>query len=376
MCFVLAFVTAPAVNAQTFTVLHNFTGGLDGGLPHDITIDADGNLYGSAECCGLIFGTVYNRQRFGTSWVFNPLYIFHGYDGDNPLAAKVFGPDGVLYSTADSGGQDSNGLVFSLGSASASCRAFVCIRTETVLYNFGYAPDAAGPTGTLTFDQAGNIYGTALAGPNGAGSVYELARSGNGWTEQVLYGFRGEQFPYGGVIFDDAGNLYGTTSAGEGSGGMVFQLLPGNRGWTEDTLHTFSAQDDGYDPRGGLIFDLAGNLYGTTYSGGVGNGGTIFELGPSHGGWTFTTIYSFVGSPSCGPAADLILDAAGNLYGTTVCDGAYGEGSAFKLTPSGGTWTYTSLHEFCANGYPTCSDGYWPSGRLALDQPATYSAPV
>ncbi len=88
---------------------------------------------------------------------------------------------------------------------------------------------------------------------------------------------------------------------------------------------------------------------------------------PSHGGWTFTTIYSFVGSPSCGPIADLILDAAGNLYGTSVCDGAYGEGSAFKLTPSGGTWTYSSLHDFCADGLPTCSDGYRPSGRLALD---------
>ena len=125
IAFVLTIVTSPVANAQTFTVLHDFVGGLngglDGGLPHDITIDAAGNLYGSAECCGLIFGTVYNLQRFGTSWVFNPLYIFHGNDGDNPLAAVVFGPYGVLYSTADGGGQYSNGLVFSLGPASAAC---------------------------------------------------------------------------------------------------------------------------------------------------------------------------------------------------------------------------------------------------------------
>ncbi len=280
IAFVLTIVTSPVANAQTFTVLHDFVGGLngglDGGLPHDITIDAAGNLYGSAECCGLIFGTVYNLQRFGTSWVFNPLYIFHGNDGDNPLAAVVFGPDGVLYSTADGGGQYSNGLVFSLGPASAACPAFVCLRTETVLYNFGYFPDAAGPTGTLTFDQAGNIYGTALSGPNGAGSVYELTRSGNGWTEEVLYGFRGAE-PFGGVIFDHAGNLYGTTSLGTGNGGTVFQLVPGSGGWTQHTLYNFHAQGDGYDPRGGLIFDREGNLYGTTYSGGVGDGGTVLS---------------------------------------------------------------------------------------------------
>jgi uncharacterized repeat protein (TIGR03803 family) len=377
--FVLAIAASPVMQAQTFQVLHTFAGGLDGGFPFDLTTDAAGNLYGPASCCGLDYGGVYELQRSGSDWLFNPLYLFDGNDGTYPQNGVAFGPDGLLYGTTTNGGTDGNGVVFSLRPAAGFCRGFFCPRTETVLYNFGYSPDAAGPTGDLTFDQAGNIYGVAGNGPEGGGAVYELMPSGNSWIERVLYGFPqtdGEQaHPYSGVIFDNAGNLYGTTvSGGAHNKGTVFQLVPGNGGWTENTLYNFQGGSDGDYPYGGLIFDRAGNIYGTTFGGGDGGGGTVFVMTPSNGGWTFTTIYSFVATSVCqggadrgGPLASLVMDAAGSLYASTVCDGAYGLGSAFKLTRSGGTWAYSDLHDFCAEGRDSCSDGYFPSGRLALD---------
>ena len=359
----LTLFAAPVARAQTFRVLHAFTGYPDGGQPSNLTVDSAGNLYGPAACCGSIYGTIYEMQRFGSDWAFDLLYTFHGDDGRGPDAV-AFGPDGVLYGTTHNGGQNNldNGTVFSLEPASATCRTFICLWTGSLLYSFGDPPDAGGPMGNLTFDQAGDIYGTAATGPDGAGSVYELTRSGSGWSEKVIYGFQDEQYTYSGVIFDGAGNLYGTTTLGSG---IVFQLVPTNGSWRENVLY-YLRGNDGSTPLAGLIFDRGGSLYGTTSAGGVGNGGTVFRLSPLSGGWTFTTIYSFAGKPSCGPAADLVMDAAGSLYGTTMCDGAHGHGSAFRLTPSGGSWTFTSLHDFCEGG-PPCSDGYSPSGRLALD---------
>ncbi len=368
-----------SAQAQTFEVIHTFAGGLDGGFPLDITIDAAGNLYGPGFCCGLNYGTVYELQRAGTGWVVNSLFLFDGSDGTYPQGGVAFGPDGLLYGTTENGGTDDNGVVFSLEPPAGVCRGFFCPRTETVLYNFGYSPDAAGPTGDLAFDQAGNIYGVASDGPYTEGAVYELMRSGESWTERVIYGFGQKNGdgndPYGGVIFDAAGNLYGTTiSGGSYNEGTVFQLVPGNGGWKENILYSFQGGSGGAQPFGGLIFDQSGNIYGTTIGGGEQNAGTVFELTPSGGGWTFTTIYTFVATTACqdqngrgGPLASLTMDAAGSLYGTTVCDGSYGLGSAFKLSRSGGTWTYTDLHDFCAAGRSTCSDGYFPSGRLALD---------
>jgi uncharacterized repeat protein (TIGR03803 family) len=114
-------------------------------------------------------------------------------------------------------------------------------------------------------------------------------------------------------------------------------LVPGNGGWTENILYNFQGGSDGDHPYGGLIFDHAGNIYGTTFGGGDQSAGTVFELTPSNGVWTFTTIYSFVATSTCpdgagsgGPIASLVMDAAGSLYASTVCDGAYGLGSAFS----------------------------------------------
>jgi uncharacterized repeat protein (TIGR03803 family) len=246
----------------------------------------------------------------------------------------------------------------------------------------GTSDDGAFPEhGDLTFDQAGNIYGTTSAGDmQGAGTVYELTPSGSGWTEKVIYPFTGGQdgeYPYAGVIFDKAGKLYGTTyvgghlalqcnSFGGSYGcGTVFQLTPSGSGWTENVIYDFQGGgSDGFSPIAGLIFDQSGNLYGTTSNGSSEYGGTAFELSPSNGAWIFSPLYSFIGSffGACGPYANLVMDAAGNLYGTTYCSGGYAFGSVFKLTPSSPTWIYTSLHDFTGG-----NDGRWPISNVTFD---------
>jgi uncharacterized repeat protein (TIGR03803 family) len=128
-------------------------------------------------------------------------------------------------------------------------------------------------------------------------------------------------------------------------------------------LYDFQAGDDGAYPEAGLIFDLAGNLYGATRNRGPANGGTVFEMTPAGGAWDITTLYGFSqGLGYWGPWSTLAMDAAGNLYGTTYNDGAYGYGSVFKLTRSNGGWTYSDLHDFTGN-----SDGAWPVGSVVLD---------
>ncbi len=210
--------------------------------------------------------------------------------------------------------------------------------------------DGAGPIGAIIFDHNGNAYGTAFDGGLGYGTVYELAPSGGGWTETVLYTFGqfpGDgQFLYAGVIFDNAGSLYGVTTEGGTNGfGTVFQLVPSGSGWTENILYSFTNGTDGNFPAGGLIFDQSGNLYGTTAYGGAYGKGTVFELSQSGATWTLTTLHSFAG---VGPGSwgSLVMDANGNLFGTTLGDGIYGWGSIFKLTPSGQNWTYSDLYDF------------------------------
>lgn len=252
-----------------------------------------------------------------------------------------------------------------------------------MLYRFTGSSDGATPgSGNVVFDQAGNLYGTTTSGGvqncefgSPCGVVYELTPSNGGWTESGLYSFQGGSdgdTPEAGVIFDQAGNLYDTTAYGglacPGNGcGTVFRLAPSGPDWTEKVLYTFRDGGDGANPEGGLIFDQSGNLYGTAANGGASDGGTVFELTPSSGNWTLALLYSLVGIGNPGPFGNLTMDAAGNLYGTTAGDGAYGYGSVFKLTPSNGGWTYTSLHDFCSSGIP-CSDGAYPYGNVILDE--------
>jgi uncharacterized repeat protein (TIGR03803 family) len=239
--------------------------------------------------------------------------------------------------------------------------------TETVLYNFqsgstGYSPGAGG----LIFDKAGNLYGiTGNGGAAGNGTVFELTPSGGAWVETVLHSFTGSDGsePAATLIFDSAGNLYGTTMGGGATGnGTVFELTPSGGAWVETVLHSFTGSD-GSEPAASLIFDSAGNLYGTTDYGGAFGHGTAFELSLSGKAWAETVLHSFSGgddSDGSDPVASLIFDSAGNLYGTTQ-SGGLSCGAVFELTPSAGAWTETVLYRF------DCGDGASPFGNVIFD---------
>jgi len=250
--WVVVFVPRSA-QAQTFNVIHNFTNGLDGGAPVGLTMDRAGNLYGTAQGGGLAYGTVFELKRTGSGWIFNRLYSFSGgNDGANPNAGVIFGRDGSLYGTTLGGGGTGSGTVFNLRLPPTACNVALCDWSETILYPFRGASDGGGPGAAVVFDQIDNLYGTTEAGgagncQTGCGVVFKLTPSSGGWTERVLYQFSGSAdgaFPWAPVIFDKAGNLYGTTSeggsltcnSGYGCGG-VFQLTPSGAGWTDRHQH-------------------------------------------------------------------------------------------------------------------------------------------
>jgi uncharacterized repeat protein (TIGR03803 family) len=158
------------------------------------------------------------------------------------------------------------------------------------------------------------------------------------------------------VTFDQAGNLYGTTYNDDGA---IYKLMPSGSGWTEDTLHIFGGQGDGSVLMTGVIFDPSGNFYGTTQAGGTNGGGTVFEFTPSGSGWTETILYDL---PGGGAPGNLARDASGNLYGPSCGGGIHGKGSIFKLTPSGGSWTETDLYDFSGG-----ADGWCPVGNVTFD---------
>jgi uncharacterized repeat protein (TIGR03803 family) len=235
-----------------------------------------------------------------------------------------------------------------------------------VLRNFGNGA-GVNPFGRLTLDTAGNLYGVSSnAGLDcyfiACGMVFELSPTSRGsWREKIVHNFSQGQnglhpggfYPNSGLIFDAAGNLYGTTIASTAPSyccGTVFELTPSASGsWTETVLLGFNTTGtDAYEPFAGLIFDAAGNLYGTTSEGGAYAGGTVFELTPTtSGGWSETVLHNFNGTDGARPLSGLVLDAAGNLYGTTSAGGAYSNGTVFELTPGvGGPWTQTVLYSF------------------------------
>jgi uncharacterized repeat protein (TIGR03803 family) len=361
----------PAVQAQTYTVLHAFTGGSDGGNPYaGLTLDGAGNLYGATAFGGLNEnGVVYKLKRAGSGWVLSTLYEFQGgEDGEEPIGGITIGPDGAFYGTTLLGGGSSGcaggcGIVYRLTPPATVCRSVSCPWTETVLHRFGLVNgDGAEPVyGSPVFDRAGNLYGTtSYGGTSGHGTVYELSPSSGGWTETILWSFTGRDdggLPLNSLIFDGAGNLYGTASDyGNQGSGTVFELSPSGSVWIETTLFSFTFPGTGR-PIGGLAWDAQDNLYGTTGNGGPYDYGTVFQLTPSAGGWTFNQLTFFL---CCGgPQSTPTLDNAGNVYVTVVA--LEGDGAIVKLNQSQGTWTSTILHLF------TGSDGYYPYPGVALD---------
>jgi len=376
MMFVLTVVATQSAQAQIFTSLHAFSGH-DGQQPlAGVSIDRAGNLYGTTTYGGSAgFGTVFKLTRKNSSWILIPLYSFRGgTDGAFPGSRVVIGADGALYGTTAQGGSSGCynagcGTVYNLRPAASVCTTALCPWTESVLYRFPdfNGGDGADPVGALTFDQAGNLYGVTAAGGSSCcnGVVYKMTHSNGGWTESIIYSFQasGGTVPAGGVIFDRVGNLYGTTNQGGGYGfGTIYQLTPSGSSWQETVLHSFQNASDG-SYSADLIFDGSGNLYGATFDGGSDGGGSVYQLTPSHGNWTFNLLYGFTGDGAGGQSGgSLALDAAGNLYGATLYGGDDDAGTVFKLSPSGSGWAYTGLHSFDPSG----TGGEFPNGSLAL----------
>jgi len=367
---VLTCVATQVAQAETFNVLYTFTGEKDGANPYaGLTADAGGNLYGTTIAGGSYGqGTVFELRHSGSNWIMMTLYSFAGgNDGAQPRARVIIGPDGGLYGTTFNGG--------GTGCGGQGCGTVFTLRApiwkETVLYRFTGGTDGGLPLGDLMFDKHASIYGTTQQGgvPHscgnlGCGVVYKLSHMSVLWSESPIYQFIGISdgvVPNGGVVFDTSGNLYGTTvSGGSNNFGTVFQLTPSGSGWTHQILYSFQNLTDGKLPNSGVTLDASGNLYGTAVFGGTGLGGTVFQLKPSGGSWSFNLVYALVGN--AGPFGNLSLDAAGNLYGTTYQDGRYVLGSSFKLTPSNGNWTYQSLHDFTGG-----DDGEYALSNLVFD---------
>ncbi len=369
--FLLITLTAQPAIGQTYQVLYSFTGEADGGYPlAGLTIDRGGNFYGTTYGGGTVYGgTVFSFKQENSGWVETPIYSFlSGNDGLGPAAPVVFGPDGSLYGTAEYGGGGGCGYppllgcgtIYNLKPPPTPCLSGSCSWTETQLYRFAGGQDGAFPAVTpVVFDSAGHLYGTTPTGGDYSyGQVYELTNSNGHWLKSS-YSFTLADNEPTGVVFDNLGNLYGTsTFGGSHSDGTVFRLRRAGVGWLEDHLYSFQGGDDGQLPFAGVIVDSRGNVYGGTTCG----SGTIFMLSPSGGNWTFTLLHDFASQYCNGPRSNLTMDSAGNLYGTAFGAGVYGNGSVFKLTPSPGGWTYTSLHDFTGG-----SDGALPVATPVFD---------
>ncbi len=336
----------------TESVLYSFAGGTDGATPQAaVTLDASGNLYGTTQYGGdFSAGTVFQlAPNSGGGWTESVLYSFTGAsDGANPEYGVIFDATGTLYSVTSGGGTQGMGVVYKLTPNSDGSL------TYGLLHSFTGGEDGSYPLlgGNLTFDTAGNLYGATSDGvdaygncpsSNDCGSIFELTpQPGGNWNEQVIFRFHGAHGvkALSPVIFDSAGHLYGNASGGGGNFGDPFRLRLGENGkWTEEVLHVFQGNQDGAYPLGNIALDASGRLYGTTAAGEDLDGaccfGQVFKLIPHAHGWRKQALHRFQGPPRDGGQAyaGVVLDAAGNIYGTTVNGGASGNGVVFEFTP-------------------------------------------
>jgi len=401
-------------------------GGRSGFGPHaGLVSGVSGRLYGTTEfggtgpCldltrtitgCGVVFELTPPKCETD-SWSERVILDFQdGPDGGLPLGGLLLDERGNLYGTTLRGGLYGGGTVFELSPSAEKSRW-----KETVLSSFPADFGVLSPSGNLTFDAVGNLYGTTGFLVTDAdcfnvyekfcGTAYQLAkptRQGDPWTLTTLYEFKsGNSGPNGSLIFDSSGNLYGTTVSGGGEGigqcadfgcGTAFELVPPSTAggsWSEIQVHNFQegTTGDGLAPLAGLVMNQAGNFFGTTQAGGTGGAsdvvcvgpgssthcGTVFELIQSGGAWTETVIYDFQGGvDGSTPTGGLVTDERGNLYGTTFDGGigncgfttvVYGCGTVFKLVPPAivdAQGTKTTLFRF------TGGNGEFPQATLML----------
>jgi len=385
--FAALLICAPAASAGTEKILYNFHPTARGQYPNGGLIsDSAGNLYGVTEYGGAYdSGAVFMMSpKAGGGWTQTVLYSFKDFvngakDGGVPNGALTFDSAGNLYGATTWGGNTTygDGTIFKLTKVNGKWE-------ESTIWSFQQfsSTDGFNPQGGLVIDKHGNLYGTTRFGggytqngcsfDGGCGTVFRLSPKANGkWEESILYVFQGEsdgQYPNDALAMDASGRLYGTTSPPE-TNGNVFQLTPTQSGpWTEATLYSFTGGADGSGPGGGLIFDKSGNLDGVTESGGSSTGcysgepcGTVFQLVPgANNQWSEKVLYSFNSADGQAPLGQLLLDQSGNLYGTTIYGGSASLGTAFKLTPSSGSWSETVLWSFTGG-----ADGQTPQFGVA-----------
>lgn len=336
--------------AQVYTILHQFNGA-NGQTPlAHLILDSNGALYGTTLDGGSSSqGTVF--KLIGSKIEF---YSFAGgSDGSNPMRELVRDTAGNVYGTTTAGGSFGSGTVFKIDATGK----------KTVIYNFSggdgvqFLVDGGQPQCGLVRDSAGNLYGTTvLGGTAGWGTVFKIDPNGN---ETILHSFTGAGdggFPFAGLHQDSSGILYGTIGGDSATTwGTVFKMdTSGN----ETVLHVFTGGNDGGLPMAALVLDAAGNIYGTTYYGGSSGKGVVFKLDPTG---NETVLHTFGGHDGANPVSRLAQDSAGNFYGTTELGGQYNSGTLFKLDPQNNE---TVLHSFAGS---KGADGAYPDAGPILD---------
>jgi uncharacterized repeat protein (TIGR03803 family) len=336
------FQLSPTRHGWTLTVLYCFTSGPDGGQPYKgVALDSHGDLYGATVTggiggcdggCGVVYKLNHSRGRWNQSVIYS---FTGGSDGAGPGSPVVFDKRGNLFGTTPTGGTNGSGTIYELTPNKNKTWKLKVVHTFT-----GGDDGAGGSAGRLIFDGRGNIYGvTTSGGAFGSGTAFQVSSLSPGkWKLQTLYAFKGQPdagFPYGGLIFDAAGNLYGTTYYdGKNDIGAVYELSPVGGKWKERVLHSFEGGLDGSESLSTLVSDAAGNLYGTTIAGGASgcDCGTLFKV--AAGSRKYSVRYRFKGTPDGAVVyAGMVPDSKGQFYGITLQGGSANIGTIFKFIP-------------------------------------------
>lgn len=325
--------------------------GINGGVgPNELTIDANGHLFGTTQNggtnnYGMVFGIA------GDTHSFSVLASFTSYTntGANPYGKLLLDSEGNLFGTTSRGGTNGVGTVFEVSSGSHSV---------TNLASFSGISNGANPNAGLIADSNGNMYGTTyLGGSYNDGTVFQISMPSHAITPIVTFSGPNGQWSHAGLVADSSGNLYGTTSGGGSNGaGTVFEILAGTNQMI--TLYSFDHGAHGWNPQSELIIDAAGNLYGTNINGGGSEQvGTVFKI--SADTHALTTLATFDRTNGAYPYGRLVLDGQGNLFGTTYQGGTSNAGTVFEI--AAGTNVVTTIHSFSG------TDGRYPRVGLVAD---------